>query len=817
MKRTLLYGLTIAAFAAAGCNEEPVRVVDSDVADTGSDTSDSGSDVADVDSDVIPDVPDVGPDAVPDVDPDADADVAPDADADVAPDADADVDPDARPDVDPDAPDALADVGPDALPDVERDAEPDARVPGCGDGIVDPGEQCDDGNDINTDACSNDCSDAFCGDGTMNAIAGSMVFPSPEVTAFELTAAVCDDGASCPAGAAPTSCDVSERPTAAEHGICDALGFDTAVNVEWGGGEGSETPQVHHAFNWECFDYTCVESPFSDFSADCSDFEMLSSIECYGIIAEECDDGAANADAADTCRTDCTLPRCTDGIIDTGEECDDGNDEADDGCSNECLLPQCGDSIINGDEQCDDGNDINDDECLNDCTLSSCGDAIINPWVSSEMLDSVLIDHEAAGAAVPICSDGGSCRGAAGLCTDTLADGSAPEHGMCQSFGYERAVSVTNEADFASFFEFLYLATDWSCSEYECTFTPLPGGFIFCGGSTYVSALECETRGIEDCDEGDGNSDDVGGSCRTDCTLPRCGDAVLEDFRGEECDDGNFDNDDGCSNTCLLPRCGDTSVQGDEECDDGDDIDTDECRNDCTLQICGDGFLADAEDCDDGVLNSEDPDASCRTDCRFPRCGDGVHDTGEECDDGNVSERDECLTTCALATCGDGVRHPFLGEDCDDGNEIDDDECANDCTGDITGFASCSDGDLGSMTGSPVSTGTTVGAGNDYEADCAASARAEDLAFNWVAPTTGSYDLNTEGSTYDTALHVRGFPEVIVVDECFDSVQIACNDDSIFGLRSQIILEVEAGTEYLIIVDGFSTSTGNYILNINPI
>jgi len=36
--------------------------------------------------------------------------------------------------------------------------------PGCGNSIVEPGEDCDDGNSINTDACV-DCEDAECGDG----------------------------------------------------------------------------------------------------------------------------------------------------------------------------------------------------------------------------------------------------------------------------------------------------------------------------------------------------------------------------------------------------------------------------------------------------------------------------------------------------------------------------------------------------------------------------------------------------------------------------------------------------------------------------
>jgi hypothetical protein len=45
-----------------------------------------------------------------------------------------------------------------------------------------------------------------------------------------------------------------------------------------------------------------------------------------GIVSptEECDNGIANADVADTCRTYCRRPRCGDMIVDTGEQCDDG-------------------------------------------------------------------------------------------------------------------------------------------------------------------------------------------------------------------------------------------------------------------------------------------------------------------------------------------------------------------------------------------------------------------------------------------------------------------------------------------------------------
>jgi len=58
---------------------------------------------------------------------------------------------------------------------------------------------------------------------------------------------------------------------------------------------------------------------------------------------EECDDGDANSDTdPDACRTDCTLPYCGDGVLDTGEECDDGNNDDGDGCSAECTIEMMG-------------------------------------------------------------------------------------------------------------------------------------------------------------------------------------------------------------------------------------------------------------------------------------------------------------------------------------------------------------------------------------------------------------------------------------------------------------------------------------------
>ncbi len=52
----------------------------------------------------------------------------------------------------------------------------------------------------------------------------------------------------------------------------------------------------------------------------------------------------------------------------------------------------------------------------------------------------------------------------------------------------------------------------------------------------------------EECDDGDENDGEYGG-CNADCTLaPRCGDGMVDE--GEECDDGNRQNDDSCNTEC---------------------------------------------------------------------------------------------------------------------------------------------------------------------------------------------------------------------------------------------------------------------------
>ena len=69
---------------------------------------------------------------------------------------------------------------------------------------------------------------------------------------------------------------------------------------------------------------------------------------------------------------------CGDGVVQTGEMCDDGNDNESDGCTSLCRPPECGDAIVSTGEQCDDGNDNETDDCTSACEYySSCGDGVV--------------------------------------------------------------------------------------------------------------------------------------------------------------------------------------------------------------------------------------------------------------------------------------------------------------------------------------------------------------------------------------------------------------------------------------------------------
>ena len=210
----------------------------------------------------------------------------------------------------------------------------------CGDGLIGGTEECDDGNDDDSDACLNACTVAVCGDG----VARTDIEPNEE--GYE----ACDDG------------NEEQRDLCLTDCIAASCGDGFL-----GPGEG------------------CDDGNLND-DDDCN--SMCQIARCGdGLVrpgVEECDDG--NQDPRDACTNLCEYARCGDGITRTDlveredgyEACDDANDEQTDGCLNNCRLPRCGDGFIQeGIETCDDQNRDETDGCTNGCLLASCGDGIL--------------------------------------------------------------------------------------------------------------------------------------------------------------------------------------------------------------------------------------------------------------------------------------------------------------------------------------------------------------------------------------------------------------------------------------------------------
>lgn len=100
--------------------------------------------------------------------------------------------------------------------------------------------------------------------------------------------------------------------------------------------------------------------------------------------------------------------------------------------------------------------------------------------------------------------------------------------------------------------------------------------------------------------------------------------------------------------------------------------------------------------------------------------------------------------------------------------------------------------------------GNTCAYAANYASTCGLSG-APDVVYSYVAGADINVDIALCGSSYDT--------EVFVLEDSAAN-QIACNDD-FCGLQSTLQnVHFTAGHTYYIVVSGFSTSCGDYVINI---
>jgi cysteine-rich repeat protein len=343
---------------------------------------------------------------------------------------------------------------------------------------------------------------------------------------------------------------------------------------------------------------------------------------------------------------------CGDGVIQSGETCDDGNTNNGDGCGANCVVdggytctgepsvctPLCGNGALDAGENCDDGDTQNGDGCNSSCFVES----------------------------------GFSCNGEPSVCVHNCGNGVIQAGEACDDGDGSSGDGCSSTCQIEG--------------GYVCSGQPSNCTFV-CGNGTF--------EGSETCDDGDASSGD---GCSSTCQIepgwlcsgspslcsPLCGDGLLRGAEG--CDDGDTFSGDGCSFNCQVELGFQCSGQ----------------PSNC-IAVCGDGFIRGFETCDDSNNVGGDGCSAnfCRQEAAYAcagqpsvcvaNCGDGNIDVPEECDDGNNFNGDGCNSACAAEsgyacggtpsvcapTCGNGLLN--ISEQCDDGNSISGDGCTASC------------------------------------------------------------------------------------------------------------------------------------------
>jgi cysteine-rich repeat protein len=603
----------------------------------------------------------------------------------------------------------------------------------CGNGVVDSGEQCDDGNLDDTDDCTNKCMLASCGDNivhmTTSGTAGADVVEACDPGSVGTETATCNNDC--------TTAVCGDGKTNTAHGEdCDTSGVDTGTcvgstckNSTCGDGHtnvnATPTPEQCDPPNDPTLPGYDPSKP--QCSATCQNERCGNGVKDPG---EACDNGGNNAGSG--CYQCVSTETCGNGYVDTqlpdnattnqackqsdtppgggakcAEICDPPNDPKLPGydptkplCSRNCLSNMtCGNGIIDDDvnETCDPPNDPTlpgydptKPLCAANCVGEACGNNQIDP---GEQCDAGAADTAACNGDSPAANGvGKECH--VPICGDNYVNNAAGE--TCDPGPLNTGLNVNG-------------------------FTPtcnINCSIAACGDGILNPLNTGATPGGELCDPGTGTTltglaAADGSHCNIDCTPVVCGDNKVNTVAGEQCDPGQIGKPSAtCNSDCTTAVCGDGKVDplstaanpAGEQCDPGTGAGTGgkaaapsaTCNIDCTVSVCGDGKLDSvSEACDPGNGNG----AACNENCTVARCGDGIFnplysgtDTGgkkEQCDLGtNNSDAPgtQCTTKCQLPQCGDGIVEGL--EECDAG-------AANSDSGDCTTacrIAKCGDG-----------------------------------------------------------------------------------------------------------------------------
>ncbi|MFS8067148.1 MAG: DUF4215 domain-containing protein [Byssovorax sp.] len=287
---------------------------------------------------------------------------------------------------------------------------------------------------------------------------------------------------------------------------------------------------------------------------------------------EQCDD--ANADNGDAC-IGCVKAVCGDGFVREGvEACDDGNVVNGDGCSSTCQLPVCGDGQTDPGEQCDLGAANVEQPAIaliqgalfqgvrpfdnSSSAVAFYDEASASGHTGFEKLDtSRVFFYRNQGNSVL------SLFFVHGIDQDSSGQAQGPGHVIMDVTGLPFGAFVSVADDTLSEFA----PSSGTSVHGDWTFNLNSDGGVISNfpfpGTWKVTVKASFLSGITGWDYIDGDTSPTAvdtsqpivlqafnkpSPCRTSCTLPACGDGILDG--GEVCDDGNTTGFDGCAANC---------------------------------------------------------------------------------------------------------------------------------------------------------------------------------------------------------------------------------------------------------------------------
>lgn len=417
----------------------------------------------------------------------------------------------------------------------------------CGNGVLEPPEECDDGNTTNGDGCENDC--------TFTCIAGD---PKRDH---------CDDHNPCNGTETCTAMHTCKPGTPIADGMmCGTGKVCTGGNCMAGscGDKIVEPPEEcddGNAVNGDGCDNNCKFSCVStDTTRNCTSANACINNGTCNDTMHVCTAGANKANGT-TCGSMmvctngmCGAGMCGNGITEPGEDCDfgAGNNTTGSGCE-----PTCKFSCTTNPNSCDDHNPCNG--------VESCNSVMVSGHMGQKCAAGTPLTNGTSCGTNATCQNG-NCVGA--LCGNGVIDSG-------EQCDLGTAVNGTHQGCSASCQLDCQAATDCSaqatCNGTTCVAATVQGQMVKkC--QTGTNAAKCTTC--------------TGGLCNGSgtCAASTCGDGCIDASRGETCDPPSSTCDASCH---LLPVCGNGVIEGTEQCDDGNLRNLDGCDKTCKYEVVG--------------------------------------------------------------------------------------------------------------------------------------------------------------------------------------------------------------------------------------